>query len=139
MFKVKKIILVLITGILWTLVGLMLIKRAISWFPDFTLLQIILTVIAGLILAFVKTRLIFIKATHDNIHRIMNMLGNKVLIFAFHSFKFYILIFLMIGFGTLLRNLEFIPKYTIFPIYMGVGIAMIYASIIYYKYFFRNK
>ena len=139
MFKVKKIILVLITGILWSLVGLMLIKRAVSWFPDFTLLQSILTIITGLILAFVKTRLIFIKATHENIHRIMNMKSDKVSVFAFHSVKFYILILLMIGFGTLLRNLEFIPKYTIFPVYLGVGIAMIYGSILYYKYFFRNK
>ena len=139
MFKVKKIILVLITGILWTLVGLMLIKRALSWFPDFTLLQSILTVTAGLILAFVKTRLIFIKASHENIQRIMNMKFDKVSVFAFHSLKFYILILLMIGFGTLLRNLEFVPKYAIFPIYSGVGIAMIYASVIYYKYFSENK
>lgn len=139
MFKVKKIILVLITGVLWTLVGLMLIKRALSWFPEFTLSQLILTLTAGLILAFVKTRLIFIKATHENIHRIMNMNFDKVSVFAFHSLKFYILILLMIGFGTLLRNLEFIPKYAIFPVYLGVGVAMIYGSILYYKYFFKNK
>ena len=139
MFKVKKIVLVFITGVIWIFVGFMLINRALSWFPDFTVTQAIISVIAGFILAFVKTRFLFIKATHENINRIMNMKNNKVSVFAFHSLKFYILIILMIGFGTLLRNLEFIPKYSIFPIYLGVGIAMIYASIIYYKYFFRNK
>ncbi len=139
MFKVKKIVLVFITGVIWIFVGFMLINRALSWFPDFTVTQAIISVIAGFILAFVKTRFLFIKATHENINRIMNMKNNKVSVFAFHSLKFYILILLMIGFGTLLRNLEFIPKYSIFPIYLGVGIAMIYASIIYYLYFFRNK
>ena len=139
MLKVKKITLVFITGIIWILVGLMLIKRALSWFPDFTVMQDIITVTAGLILAYIKTRLIFIKVTHENIHRIMNMKNNKVSVFAFHNLKFYILIVLMIGFGTLLRNLEFIPKFTIFPIYAGIGLAMFYASFLYYKYFFKNK
>ena len=139
MFKVKKIVLVFITGVIWIIVGLMLINRALSWLPNFTVTQAIISVIAGFILAFVKTKFIFIKATHENIHRIMNMKNNKVSVLAFHSLKFYILIVLMIGFGTLLRNLEFIPKYSIFPIYLGVGIAMIYASVIYYIYFFRNK
>ena len=139
MLKVKKITLVFITGIIWILVGLMLIKRALSWFPDFTVTQTIVTVFAGLLLAVIKSRLIFIKVTHENIHRIMNMKSHKVSVFAFHDLKFYILIVLMIGFGTLLRNLEFIPKYTIFPIYSGVGLAMFYASFIYYKYFFKNK
>lgn len=139
MFKVKKIILILITGLIWTTVGIMLIKRAFTWFPNFTLLESVFTVFAGIILAYIKTRFIFIKATNKNIHRIMNLSGNKVFVFAFHSFKFYILILIMIGFGTLLRSLEFIPKYAIFPIYLGVGLAMIYGSYIYYLYFSKNK
>ena len=139
MIKVQKITLVLITGIIWTVVGILLSKKALFWYFDFTQTQAIISLLASFVFAFVKIKFVFIKAVYINIKRIMNMKTLKVSVFAFHTFKFYLLILLMISFGTLLRNLEFIPKYVIFPIYSGVGFSMFYGSYLYYLYFFRNR
>ena len=73
------------------------------------------------------------------IQRIMSINKEKISVLEFHTLKFYILILLMIGSGILLRNLEFIPKYTIFPIYAGVGFAMFYTSFLYFIYYFKHK
>lgn len=132
MAKVEKRTLVLITGFIWTAVGLVLIIRALGWIEFLNINQIIISCTLGIALGFAKLHFVFNKTTKDNIHRIMNLKSHKVSILAFHTFKFYILIVLMIGFGTLLRNLDFIPKYTILPIYLGVGMAMLYSSL---KYF----
>ncbi|MCF6364709.1 MAG: hypothetical protein L3J35_00755 [Bacteroidales bacterium] len=139
MFKIKKISLVFITGALWLAVGIMLISRVLFWFPGFSLLQSIIAAVASLALAFIKTRFVFIKVTDENIKRIINIPGIKVSVFAFHTLKFYFLILIMIGFGIFMRNTEFIPNIYIFPIYIGVGSAMIYASFMYFKYSFQNK
>ena len=136
--RVRNIQLILITGIIWIAVSIMLMKRAIGWISEFTVDQIIIAVAFSVIITFVKTRFIFIKVTNENIERIMNLNGPKVSAFAFHTLKFYFLIVLMIGGGTLLRNLEFIPKYTLFPIYAGVSVAMLYASILYFIYYKKN-
>jgi hypothetical protein len=136
--KVRKIQLILITGIVWAAVSVMLMKRAIDWFAEFAEYQMIIAISFTVIVAFVKTRFIFIKVTNENIARIMKLKGHKVSAFAFHTLKFYLLIVLMIGGGTLLRNLEFIPKYTLFPVYAGVSLAMFYASILYFIYYRKN-
>ena len=140
LLKVKHKTLVLITGFIWTAVSFLLLIRAYSWLELFSPKIIIIVVIIGIIISFIKYRFIFLKTTKSNIKRIINLKGEKVSVFAFHTIKFYLLIVLMIGGGTLLRHLEFIPKYFLFPIYMGVGFAMLFSSFMYYYYFFnKNK
>ncbi len=132
MIKVSKTTLVLITGFIWTTIGLMLIGKATNLIEILSTNQLVISCVLGIILSFVKVHFVFNKTTKHNISRIMNLKHRRVSIFAFHTFKFYILILFMIGFGILLRNLDFVPKYVIFPIYIGVGIGMLYSSL---KYF----
>ena len=138
LFSVKHKTLVLITGFIWLAVSFLMFKRAYEWLELFNNLQLIAVLIVGVIFSGLKYFFIFRKATNKNIHRIMNLKGEKVSVFAFHTLRFYFVILLMIGGGILLRNLEFIPKYCLFPVYMGVGFAMFIASFMYFKFFIQK-
>jgi hypothetical protein len=139
MFKVRKYNLILITGIVWSIVSILLIKRAVGWFPEFSSTEIIIALSGAALVGVIKTYFIFIKVTHKNVDRIMNMEREKIFVFEMHTIKLYILIALMIATGSILRNIEFVPKFTLFPIYAGVGMAMTYAGILYFISFHKIK
>ncbi len=138
MLKVKKVSLILVVGIVWTLVGLMLIKKAVVFLDNMTDNHLIISFIGGLVLGLVKLFFVFKKSTVHNINRIMSMKDDKVFILAFHTLKFYFLIALMIGTGIFLRHSSYIPKYVVTSLYFGIGIGMIVSSLRYYKYYYNN-
>ena len=138
MFKIKQKNLILITAILWMGVSFMLTKKAIGWIELFNDKLLIILILVSIAVSLLKFFLIFKRVTKKNIKRIMNLQGEKVFILAFHSWKTYILILIMIGGGVTLRHLEFVPKSALFPIYIGVGVAMFISSLMYYHFFFKN-
>ena len=137
--KIKRINLILFTGFIWLFAGFMLLSRACTWVSLLTDNQLIISVIIAFILAIIKSYFIFHKLTIKNIQRISNFNSQLISIFEFHVLKDKILIVLMIFFGSLLRNTPFIPKYFLMPIYLGIGIAMLYSSFLYVKFFTKEK
>ena len=139
MLKVKANTLILIAGIIWLTASIILSARAISWIELITSTQLVSGVIAAIILSVIKIYLIFQKITLNNINRIQSFPQTNINIWEFHKIKDKLLIVLMIIIGIGLRSAPFIPKYVLFPIYLGIGIAMLYCAILYFKVFFSKK
>ena len=134
-FKVRKITLILFASIVWLIIGVSLLVRSANWISLMLLNEFIIASAAGLILAVIKSKYAFYKVVRQNITRIMNKPDVLHHFFEFHSLKFYLLLPPMIILGIILRTSESIPKSFVFPVYIGIGIGMIYSSILYfYKY-----
>ncbi|NPA43997.1 MAG: hypothetical protein GXO49_00525 [Chlorobi bacterium] len=138
MLKLKKINLILFTGFIWFWASLVLFYRAYSWGILFSKNELILTIILGFIIAIIKTYLVFKNITNSNITRISNFKEEKVSILQFHLPKDKLLIVVMIVGGSLLRRSDSIPKLYLMPIYLGIGLAMLYSSYLYFKFFINN-
>ena len=139
MLKVKANTLILIAGIIWLTASIILSARAISWIELITCTQLVLGTITAIILSVIKIYLIFQKITLNNINRIQSFPQINISIWEFHKIKDKLLIVLMIIIGIGLRSAPFIPKYVLFPIYLGIGLAMLYCAILYFKCFFNKK
>jgi len=128
MLKFNKRVLILSSSITWVLVGIMLLARIPAWYNVLTPSEFYLSASIGLILAVIKVRYVFMGTVIRNINRINKLKGESHHILLFHSFKFYLMILPMIGGGIFLRTSDFIPKYYVLPIYLGVGLALVYSG-----------
>ena len=90
----------------------------------------------GFILALAVHHLGFLKIVDHNLERIMEM-DTKQCLFAFITWKSYLIIILMVTMGVLLRHSE-IPKHYLAILYTGIGLALILSSVRYMRVFFRE-
>lgn len=137
--KVKHNTLILLTGFIWLIASYILLRRAYSWVDIMTYTQLWVGAIIAIPFAFIKIYFIFHKLTKKNIKRIQSFKLLSVSIWEFHIMKDKLLIILMIILGSTLRRTPFIPKYTLFPVYLGIGIAMFYVWVLYLKTFLKEK
>ncbi|MEK6692311.1 MAG: hypothetical protein AABY44_02655 [Nitrospirota bacterium] len=125
--------LIFLAGIVWSIAGIILCSYAVSWLSlsgkglSFGL--------AGLLISLIVYHFGFSDIVKKNIDRI-SLMGEKVCIFAFQPWKSYIVVVSMMGMGILLRQLP-IPKHYLSIIYIGMGLAMIFSSIQYYRVFLK--
>jgi hypothetical protein len=134
--SVDKKFLIAISGILWSVVGIMLCRLAVQWLSRTDHLHAVRLGSAGVVLAFLIYRFGFLKIVHKNTERILSKEG-KVCIFAFQPWKSYLIILVMIGMGTILRHSS-LPKPYLSVIYFGFGGAMTLSSLVYYRIFFKK-
>lgn len=139
MLKVKPKTLLLLTGFIWLVASCILISRVFIWSIEMTSTQIYIGLLSGLVLAFIKTYLIFRKLTIRNIQRIQSFSESNVSILKFHLMRDKVIILLMILIGIVLRKSSILPTYVLFPIYLGIGVAMFYVFILYIKAYFENR
>lgn len=137
--KVERNTLILITGFIWLAASIILIRRAYGWLNILTDSQIIIGTLISLPLAIVKSYFIFHKLNTKNIIRIQSFKAIKVNIWEFHVLKDKLLIIIMIITGVVIRHIPFIPKFTLFPIYLGIGLAMFYVWSLYLITFLDEK
>ncbi len=139
--RVPKHILVLISGLLWSGVGIFLVRLALRWFTELSTPEIIFAGIGGLILGITIAYFGFSGLADKNIDRI-NHYQNKVCIWAFQKWTTYFLIAFMMSLGIFMRNTPFIPKFLLSQMYIGIGSALFIASLRYYRFLLkaeRNK
>jgi len=132
---VDKKFLIALSGIIWSVVGIILCSFAVQWLSHTTLQKAVLLAITGIALAFMIYRFGFLKVVDKNIEPIHTKQG-KVCIFGFQPWKSYIIIVIMIALGRTLR-LSPLPKPYLAIIYIGFGGAMLLSSLIYYRFFLR--
>jgi len=137
--KVKQKTLIFLTGIIWLIASYILLRRAYSWVEIITNNQLWIGILISLPLAIIKIYFIFHKLTIKNINRILSFKQKRINVWEFHLLRDKLLIVLMIVLGTILRHMTFIPKFTLFPIYIGIGIAMFYVWLLYLKTYFAKK
>lgn len=136
--KVSKYNLILFTGIIWLTASLILVRRAYSWVDILSPLELGIGISLAFPFAFIKIYFIFRKLTMKNISRILSYKQLKVSMWEFHLRRDKLLIVLMILLGTILRKTPFLPKFYLFPVYLGISIAMFYVWVLYLKTFLKK-
>lgn len=133
---VDKRLLIILSGVIWTAVGIMLCNLAYGWMSaEYTKFQL-LVALAGMCLALIIHHFGFLKLVNRNIDRILAKKG-KVCIFGFQPWKSYVIILIMISMGTVLRQSS-MPKPYLSIIYIGFGGAMLLSSFRYFRIFFKK-
>ncbi len=132
---VDKRFLIVLSGIVWSVVGIILCNLAVNWLLLATDQKAIWPGAAGIILSLMIHHFGFLKIVSRNIDRILAKKG-KVCIFGFQPWKSYFIIFVMIVMGMSLRHSSF-PRPYLAIIYIGFGGAMLLSSFRYYRIFFK--
>jgi len=132
---VDKRILVVLSGIMWSGVGIMLCNHAIKWLFHPPVQKGAWFCLAGIMLALMIHHFGFVKLVDQNIERILAKEG-KVCIFGFQPWKSYLMIAFMIGMGTALRH-SLLPRQYLAVVYIAMGGAMLLSSIRYYRTFIK--
>ena len=137
---VSKNTLLLIAGMLWLGMGIILAITSYSWLKLERLEYTISVSVIGFICALIIHHFGFLRIVDKNLGRILPMEGEKC-VFSFMPWKSYILIFIMILAGALLRHSSF-PKLYLSFIYISIGAALILSSVRYLRFLvlsFFNK
>jgi len=132
---VDKRILIALSGLIWTVVGIYLCTLAVRWLSGAARAEAVLLWTAGAILAILIYHFGFVKLANKNIDRILAKKG-KVCIFGFQPWKSYFIIVIMICLGIILRQSP-IPKPYLSVIYTGFGGAMLLSSFRYHRIFMK--
>lgn len=132
---VDKKFLIALSGIMWSVVGIVLCNLAVGWLLETTGTSALLLGSCGAVLSLLIHHFGFLKIVNKNIERILSKSG-KVCIFAFQPWKSYLLILIMVGLGMFLRH-SALPKPYLAVIYIGFGGAMLLSSLRYHRNFFK--
>jgi len=124
--------LIIISGLIWSGVGIFLNILAIDWFKSFNNMQIFISGIIGLLAGWSIARFGFGNIANKNVNRILAY-PKHACVFAFQEWKSYILIAIMMTLGIFLRTAGLIPKYILAPMYIGIGTALFLSSFKYYS------
>ena len=132
---VKRKYLILISGLMWITIGIMLNILAIRWLTESYVDTTWLYISVGVTLALVIHHFGFLKIVDRNLGRIKS-LDPESCVFAFMSWRSYLLVLVMITMGILLRHSS-IPLNVLSIIYIGIGLALVLSSIRYLRVFIR--
>ena len=127
----------LLSGLMWSGVGLMLCTLAYGWLLQVEVLNAMLLTMAGGVLGTAIYRFGFLGLAIKNIHRIQR-LPPKACLFAFQEWQSYPLIAVMIMLGIMLRHSP-IPKHYLAVLYIGIGLGLFLASLHYYQHLMKRK
>jgi hypothetical protein len=133
---VGKHVLVLLSGILWIAVGVMLLRFAYHWLMQKGGNGAMVLAAVGFAASLVIHHFGFLRVVDKNLGRILPMRG-KTCVFAFQSWKSYLLILVMVGMGIGLRHSP-IPKPYLAILYIGIGMALILSSVRYLRVFLKE-
>ena len=127
---VTKYWLIALAGLMWTGVGVMLCRLAYIWFAVINRGIAVSLGLFGIGMAVAAYYLGFSKIARKNIKRLC-LLTERTCVFAFQTWKGYLIIGFMITLGILLRN-SAIPKQYLAVIYTTIGGAIFLSSFHYY-------
>lgn len=123
--------LLILSGLMWSGVGILLNSFAFRWLQLYHGWPPIISAVCGLVLGLAIAFFGFRKVAAKNIQRIMAMSDDSCL-FAFQKWQSYILIAVMMSMGIFLRNSAIIPHLYLASLYIGIGSALFISSINYY-------
>lgn len=127
---VTKYWLIALAGLMWTGVGVMLCRLAYIWFAVINRGIAVSLGLFGIGMAVAAYYLGFSKIARKNIKRLC-LLTERTCVFAFQTWKGYLIIGFMITLGIILRN-SAIPKQYLAVIYTTIGGAIFLSSFHYY-------
>lgn len=124
----------LISGLMWMAIGIMLCTMAAKWLagspgPAYFF------VAGGVVAALIIHHFGFLRIVDRNLDRIRPM-GRKPCVFAFMSWKSYILVAIMMSLGITLRH-SVISRTWLSVIYIAIGLSLFLSSIRYFRVFIK--
>ncbi len=130
----RRTTLVAIAGLLWTLVGIGLVSVAGYWLYHEPLARGVLLAVIGIAAGLLLFRPLFTKLVAVNLDRIHAIAPaqDEVCVFAFQNVRSYLMIFVMMAMGYALRHSP-LPKAFLGAGYLAIGVALIGASLHYYR------
>jgi hypothetical protein len=137
MLEVNKNVLLFFAGIVWLLVGAMLLLFAFLWLSKGPQIHDYVFAFVGITAALFIHHLGFLKIVDKNVKRILPMEREKS-IFSFIPWKSYITVVFMIALGALLRQSS-IPKHYLAVVYISIGLALILSSVRYFRIYFTER
>jgi hypothetical protein len=132
---IDKRILVLLAGFVWCGTGVMLVLFAVSWLSLFNWIEQGLFCTAGFLAALPIHHFGFLKIADKNLIRLLPLTLKRCL-FSFMTWKNYLIVFIMVLMGIALRHLP-IPKNYLSILYNGIGFALFFSSIRYFRFFVK--
>lgn len=135
--SVRKKYLILISGVIWILIGLLLNHYAFNWLKDNSYANTYIYIISGIALALIIHHFGFLRVVDKNLGRIKT-LNPETCVFAFMSWKSYLLVALMMAMGIALRH-STLPRNLLSLMYIGIGLALILSSIRYIRVFLKSE
>jgi len=136
---VKKFWLQLLAGLMWSGVGVMLIRFAWRWLVEVELSTEVLLLVAGFALAAAIYFWGFSKLAGKNISRIEAIPDQKPCLFAFQAWTSYPLVVVMITMGIYLRVYSSFPHQLLAITYLGIGGGLFGSSFHYYAHLFSSQ
>jgi len=127
---VTKSWLIAIAGLMWTGVGVMLCRLAYAWLAVINRGMAASLGLLGVVMALVVYYFGFSKIARKNIKRLC-LLTERTCVFAFQTWKGYLIIGFMMILGIILRN-SAIPKQYVAIIYTTIGGAILLSSFHYH-------
>ena len=134
---VDKSILIFLSGILWVAVASMLLAFAVGWLRVGPMAQTSVLATTGIIAALIIHHFGFLRVVDKNLGRIVPG-DEKRCIFAFQSWRSYLIIVSMMGMGFVLRNSS-LPKPYLAVLYIAIGSALILSSVRYLRVWLSEK
>jgi hypothetical protein len=132
-FPVKKPWLYLLSGLVWSGVGVILFKYAYQWLREMLLGNAIIFLLLGILLAMMIYLWGFSTLARNNIQRIQLINNQRPSIFAFQKWTSYPLVAVMIALGIFLRKYSHMPTPLLASLYTGLGGGLFLSSILYYR------
>jgi hypothetical protein len=129
--------LLLLSGLMWSLVGLMLCRLAYRWYLALNIGDHWVYILGGLLLALPIHHFGFSIIAKSNINRI-KLLPENPCLFAFMSWWNYPLVAFMISLGMVMRHSP-IPKSYLGILYIGIGGGLFLSSLRYYRALGHSK
>jgi hypothetical protein len=129
--SVKGYWLLLLSGLLWSIVGIALCITATQWLAESVWPYSLVAAIIGFALGKAIHQYGFSRIARKNIQRIIELQG-RVCLFAFQTWRSYLLIVTMMSIGLVLRHCS-APKLILSIIYLTIGTALTFSSILYYE------
>lgn len=129
---VNRSVLVLMAGVVWSIVGLVLIGVAGNWMISSSgniVGPLLIGTAAGILVYYYG----FSRLARTNLIRIAELspTKSKVCLFAFQAWRSYLIIIVMMLLGFTLRHLP-IPRLWLAPVYLAIGLGLALSSVLYY-------
>lgn len=129
--RVDKNILILLSGLVWTGVGVMLLSLAYSWLQKAQSHHTLLFVGVGFAAAMLIHHFGFLRIVDKNLGRLLPIDGKRC-VFSFMPWKSYLIVAVMVTLGMVLRHSS-IPKLYLSVLYIAIGLSLVLSSIRYMR------
>ena len=133
---VSKEVHIFLAGFIWMSIGIMLLIFSFIWLWGQTLLTVFVFSGLSIVISLLVYKFGFIKIEKKNLKRIMAFEGKKC-VFAFLSWKSYLIIPIMITMGSTLRHSS-IPKEYLAIMYLAMGLALLFSGVDYLIFYMKE-